>query len=252
MLRQSPLLRRLSAVLLTAGLGMALNVPANAAADTATLVRDGGEVALTETDTGGWTADVAVINLTEAGVPVTARPQSGSCTLSVGDGTATTVPAASRAELTVAIPRECGAGETFAFSLAPEAGGSPYFSVTAAATLEEQANWMPLMSFLGAFVLAALFVPFVYRYAKRGHSQVSVGKELSGLESSWTFTDSWISNITAGSGLVVAILGSSELLDLGARREGEDRNRRHHRRRCDRAGPHRRRRRRRDDVPQAR
>jgi uncharacterized membrane protein len=93
----------------------------------------------------------------------------------------------------------------------PPAARSEQLVTSRTTPAPRRVNWSPLTSFLVALPLAMLLAFMAYLLSMGG-SRAGLGKELSGLESSWSFSDSWVSNITAGSGLVVAILGSSDLL----------------------------------------
>ena len=177
-----------------------------AVAAPAVLTLDGDEVTLEKVDSGGWKTSVGLTNITDGDVTLVVSPKTAPCTLKPDRAS---VPRATHVDVAVSIPETCGAASTFAFTVGAQ-GGTP-FDVTAASG-EEDVDWTPLMLFLVAPFVAGAFVLLVHNHYRRDDKKVAMDKPLKGLDASWSFGDSWVSNVTAASGLVVAVLGSSDLL----------------------------------------
>jgi hypothetical protein len=180
----------------------ALGAPAAAALDSPKLT-------LTATDSG-WSTSVGITNLTDTQLELTAPPVTAGCTPQVGDGT-TFLAAAQHDTVTVSIPALCKAGDGLKFVLIARGGGvSQSFTVSAAPKKTPAVFWSSLLSFVVALAVALVVVTTVsvsWRVAKSNWPE-----ELTGLGATWTFKDSIVSNVTAASGLVAIVLGSSDFL----------------------------------------
>lgn len=194
--------------------------PSAGLAAPAAVVLDDPQVGLTDAG-GGRTATVRLTNLTDAPVPVRARASRPACTLRV-DHDGMLAPAA-RTDLAVAIPAACGTAAPFPFVVV--AGEQELRMTGVAAPKPAAVDWTPLRAFLYALGAALAVVLFIYAMWAWGGRAVTGSRSpatpLRGLGASWSFRDSWLSNVTAASGLVVAILGSSDLLKrvLGTKAE---------------------------------
>jgi hypothetical protein len=75
-------------------------------------------------------------------------------------------------------------------------------------------DWSPMYAFPWATGAALLLVGAIYVVGRivAKESWPRLFKPLTGLDSSWSFSDSWATNVTAGAGLLTATLGSSDLL----------------------------------------
>lgn len=212
-------MRRLALALITLLLVAAAGPSAGFAAPVAVVIDD-GQVGMVDAG-GGRIAMVRLTNLTDASIPVRARASRAGCALRV-DHDGMLAPAA-RTDLAVTIPAACGTAAPFPFLVV---AGEQELRVTGVAAPKPAAvNWTPLRAFLYALGAALAVVLFVYAMWAWGGRAVpgsrSPATPLRGLGASWSFRDSWLSNVTAASGLVVAILGSSDLLKrvLGTKAE---------------------------------
>lgn len=212
-------MRRLALALITLLLVAAAGPSAGFAAPVAVVIDD-GQVGMVDAG-GGRIATVRLTNLTDVPIPVRARASRAGCALRV-DHDGMLAPAA-RTDLAVTIPAACGTAAPFPFLVV---AGAQELRVTGVAAPKPAAvNWTPLRAFLYALGAALAVVLFVYAMWAWGGRAVpgsrSPATPLRGLGASWSFRDSWLSNVTAASGLVVAILGSSDLLKrvLGTKAE---------------------------------
>jgi uncharacterized membrane protein len=75
-------------------------------------------------------------------------------------------------------------------------------------------EWSPLLAFVYAVVVALFVVLVIYAIwsVRSNASERGPLTSLKGLDASWSFSDSWLSNVTAASGLLVAVAGSSDFL----------------------------------------
>lgn len=187
---------------LSLGAGDALGAPA-------TIVLD-GQPSLTTASSGTASVSVLLTNVTEAGVQITANVTG--CSLSVNGGSALVLGPARQTEVTVGIPQSCAVARSFKFELDP--GGAAPIQVEAVASSAAKPYWSPLWSFFGALFVAFVVVGATYRFGFGAESdqKTDLTTPLKGLESSWSFKESWATNATAASGLFIGVLGSSEFL----------------------------------------
>jgi hypothetical protein len=199
---------------------VALLLPAGARAADATFVLDGTTTTLTPMAGGkGWTAKVGLTNLTRGAVTGTVASAAGGCALTVANGLATfTVPASQHTDLTIHVPASCtrAAGEDgLAFTVAGPDGASLGVIASLAAKATPFA-WNPFIAFLVALGVALAWVSTIYEWWRRhgGKGRPNgLFAALAGLDKSWSFSDSWVSNLTAAAGLVTVGLGSSDALE---------------------------------------
>ena len=176
---------------------------------TATLVLD-GQPSLAKSSNGASSASLLLTNLTDASVQITAN--ATGCSLTVGGGSALELEPARQTEVTVGIPQSCPVSNSFKFYI-DSAGAAP-IRVEAAASSAAKPYWSPLWSFLGALFVALIVVAVTYvRWpGTQPATEKGLDQPLKGLESSWSFKESWATNATAASGLFIGVLGSSEFL----------------------------------------
>lgn len=99
---------------------------------------------------------------------------------------------------------------------------------TGVVSVSTSTDWTALAWSFGAAIGAScLFVVWIYSRWRitsgtRERTREHLLSPLTGLSASWSFHDSWATNITAGSGLIVLVLGSSDVLKgvLGANSQG--------------------------------
>jgi uncharacterized membrane protein len=217
---------RLGAAFL-AYLAFAAGAPAAAVANNpAAATLDSSDVTLTEAD-HGWTASVGFTNLTDDSLKIsvqTQTPIAGCQKLTVDKHDSASVPAAQHADLTVGAP-SCPADKAVALRLAVSGSGVTQkpLQVTASPKGTTAIDWTPLISFPLGIVVGLVLTTIVYFRWKDWHrkrrTKLSAGATgtglntpLNGLEASWSFKDSVASNLTAASGLVALVLGSSDFL----------------------------------------
>jgi hypothetical protein len=208
------------ALLVTATLALLASASATATANAATpaeFVLDSAAATLKPVaDDGGWTAEVGVTNLTADALALTVASAAPDCTPTLRGSAA--VPAAQHADLTIHVPKACtaAAGEDgVAFTMSGPGGQA--LGVLATAKDDDPAvDWTPFVAFVAALVGALLWVWLIARWWR---SHAGKGREhrlltpLAGLDKSWSFADSWVSNLTAAAGLVTVGLGSSDALE---------------------------------------
>lgn len=200
----------------TTVVAVALIAPAGASALPAAVTVDTATPVLTPASAGGFTATVAVTNLTTGSVTIAALPATGNCPLAVSGGSSEGVPPSVTTSVVVTIPQACDAVSSFAFELRVSAGRALLQTLSLDAATGSAPVWSALLAFPVAVVGAFLAVLALY-----GIWVVTSGKgrergpqvPLAGLESSWKFSDSWATNLTAASGLLVGVAGSSEFLN---------------------------------------
>ncbi len=189
---------------------------AGAAPGTVPLTLDSDTATLTAASGGAFSADVGITNLTDRAVSVHAV--AAGCTLKVGGGTSLGVPAAEHSTVTVTIPTACVAKDRATFTLVPVGVRSAARLSVTATTGATTPNWEALLSFPIGLGTALIWVLVIYGLWLRGnwgddHVRKSPLACLSGLETSWSFRDSWATNVTAAGGLVATVLGSSSFLN---------------------------------------
>ncbi|HEX2084770.1 MAG TPA: hypothetical protein VHF89_03735 [Solirubrobacteraceae bacterium] len=185
--------------------------PAQAVAAPATVAIDSRAPKLAEADGGGYTASLGFTNLTDADAPlaVTATGDPG-CEPTLDKPK---VPAAEKVTAKLTIPAECTLpGDRFK---AVVTAGAARFDVQSARSKEaaDDPEWDDLVVFpllLGLFLLAALLL-FAY-WAMTDDESHSLREPLDQLDATWSFADSWVSNVTVVAALLTGIIGSSDVL----------------------------------------
>jgi len=204
------------------------------------VVVDTTKPTLAEKDGGGWTAKVAVTNLTSEPLVLSAQPQNREdrdCTPSVPED----LPAVETTAVTVDIDATCELDDgAFKLEIAASraVGGEAVASVgfTAQPAAEKGTDWGILKSFLLMTLAVALLALLAFRrWVKHGYlgsgpadqgdadqnestssgdapdpPKRHAGTPLSSLEKSWSLKDSWVSNITLGTALITGVFGSTE------------------------------------------
>lgn len=195
-------------------LGVALAIASLAASSSAsgqsaaTLIIDDRTPTLTETD-DGWTTSLVFTNLTAAEAITVEPPASADgCEIKLKDAE---IPAAERATVIVEIPTGCDAGDGINFDLSASAASPASFTVSASPKkTTDDPDWSALWAFPIAFVaslVAALVFFLIWKNDKR-----ALHTPLKSLEATWSFKDSWVSNVTVAAGLLTGIFGSSEVV----------------------------------------
>ena len=202
-------LRRVAVVCAVAGLGVAVSA-AGLPAETTPVTIDSRSPTLAESDRGGWTASLGFTNLTTNAVSLTAKATD---TADRGCGLAldhTQLPAAEHTAVTITVPAGCKVGKDgidFTVSADAASPAPVSFAVTAAPKPDtKKPEWKALWAFviaLGGLALLLVIGLFLWW---------PPNKQLKYLEASWSFKDSWVSNVTVAGGLLAGIFGSSDVV----------------------------------------
>jgi hypothetical protein len=202
-------------LILSATLGVATVVVASSASGQVAVTIDSRTPTLAKEDQG-WTASLGFTNLTASPIQLKTEPVANNpgCTLDLGKSQ---LPSAEHRSVTVTIPNGCDAesGLDFAISYSPAGTGGAESTGTFAISASpessaDEPNWSALWAFpiaLAAAVIAAFIFFLLWRTPRRS----SLGYPLKYLEATWSFKDSWVSNITIAAGLLTGIFGSSDV-----------------------------------------
>lgn len=162
----------------------------------------------------GWTTSLGFTNVTASPIELKAQPVANDdgCALELDKAE---LPPAEHRSVTVKIPNGCGAGDGFDFVVSYSPSGAESagtFTITASPkSSADEPNWSALWAFpiaLGLSVLASFVFYLLWRTPRRS----SLSYPLKYLEATWSFKDSWVSNITVAAGLLTGIFGSSEVV----------------------------------------
>lgn len=156
--------------------------------------------------TGGWTGSLDFTNLTDQVVSLTVatvNPPSPACTVTVDP---TSLPAAKHTSVTVTVPAACSVGDS-GITFTVDAGTASFTLSATKSPGGGPPDWNALWAFAAAFG-AALIVSILILTARR---QSPYG-QLPYLDQTWSFSDSWVSNITVIGGLFTGIFGSSDVV----------------------------------------
>ena len=208
-------MRRAFVILVATGLGLLFGSVARSAGVAAVTI-DSRSPALEELKGGGWTTSLGFTNLTAEKVNLTAKASDSAdigCDLKPDK---TSLPAAEHSTVVVKVPAGCKVGKDgFDFNVsATGASTQPVsFVVTAAPKPEaSKPEWGALWAF-PAFVAALLAGVLLYRKP--------FNQPLKYLGTTWSFKDSWVSNITVAGGLLTGILGSSDVVTALLGKDGK-------------------------------
>jgi hypothetical protein len=210
---QARLCRRMC-LLVALLVGGAAFVASPVRADTALVTLDEAQTVLAAGSPGQQTTLVGLTNLTNSAVTISAAV--ANCPVTVGGGASTMLSPAEHTLLTVGVSGSCASEQSVALAITATSGStSQLLNVTAVATSSPQVHWKDLWSFGVAGLAAFVVVLLAYGWWALGGSgqpgQRGLLEPLA-LDSSWSFKDSWVTNITAASGLMVVLLGPSDFL----------------------------------------
>ncbi|MDX6671364.1 MAG: hypothetical protein QOI91_1727 [Solirubrobacteraceae bacterium] len=216
---------RVAATVVTAGLLIAFG-PAGTMAATSPVTLDTRDV-IAQKAGGGWTASVGVTNLTDRDLVLAARPARTKAGCDPSPDNRGKLPRARHVTFKVTIPAACQvAGRPFAFDLTATVGRRKT-ALHVVATLKKpdpaKPDWDALWSFLVALAVAlVLVVAVLVHWTPEGDAKRWPNQPLLYLDDTWSFKDSWVSNITVAGGLLAGIFGSSDVLKaiLGDKAEG--------------------------------
>jgi hypothetical protein len=213
--------RALLALLL--GLLLLGGAPSASSAAPAAVALEEGKPALGRLEGGGWSVKLHLTNLTDRAVRLAAgsvRPLTGgACTVQFETGPTATLKPAQRQLVTVTYSQGCSIGSQGALlRLTTIATPAQILAVAAAPSTEPaKPDWEVLWAF-GAALLASAAVLFAMLLT---NERMTFGIGLTHLPTAWSFKDSWATNVTAGVGIVAAVVGSANVVKafLGAEAE---------------------------------
>ena len=204
-------MRRATTVFVLAGCAFALS-SAPAIAQSAFVTIDSRAPALEKGDSGTYTAALGFTNLTGKPIALTAKPAKPEpgCILALDPAQ---LPAAEHTDVTVKIPAGCTVAKNGISFTVSSAAPATSVTVTAAPKPEStpKPDWGQLWAFpiaLGACLIAA-GVFFLWWRARR---TVKITAPLKSLPATWSFGDSWVTNVTAIGGLLAGLFGTSDVV----------------------------------------
>jgi uncharacterized membrane protein len=166
---------------------------------------------LEKNDAGAWTTSLGFTNWTSKQIKLTAGvsgPSATDCRVGLDNAA---LPAGTHSAVKVTLPTTCNvakAGIKFSVFATSDANSKVVFAVTAT---PKAASPKPEWSALGAFpiaLLALLIAAGIYFW--KGCRKKNA--EMKYLEATWSFKDSWVTNVTVAGGLLAGIFGSNDVV----------------------------------------
>jgi hypothetical protein len=209
---------------------LAMLTPASAAAATSLIAIDDSSPDLTQGDDESWSGTLSVTNLTDGALQLSATPagtSGGDCKVELSREA---IGAAQSLEMNLAVASACDVtGDSFDLTLTASGETTQDLSLAASTKPgDADPDWGELLAFPVA-LLAALIV-LSGRFLKPGKPNDDVenappnisnalqtrryfaSERLEYLPATYTFKDSWVSNITVIAGLLTGIFGSAEVV----------------------------------------
>lgn len=190
---------------------------ASATADTdnapALAILDDGSPAISDGD-NGWVVELSATNLTQGELNLTVTPAASGPSGCTATPKPATLPPAADTKFEVDLAAPCAVADGFTFTLSVSSGDlTQPFTVNATKTAEAAEEWGSLQVFVVALSILIVvgIVASVGVIIKRDPEGGYLGK-LPYLDASWSFSDSWLTNITAAAGLLTGVVGSSEVV----------------------------------------
>lgn len=166
-----------------------------------------------KTDGDGWKVTVGVTNITDAPVTLLVRsrqPVAGG-TCKVMFGKSAVIDPATQADVDVTYSSGCEVGDGgVAFTIRPGVQhAQSAIPITATAKKRDKVEWGVLWWFVYGMG-GALFVLFVACFFLGADPKIEPGTELKHLPATWSFSDSWVSNVTVLGGALTSVVGLSD------------------------------------------
>jgi hypothetical protein len=180
----------------------------------AAVVLNEGTPTFSELETGGWAAKLDLTNVTENAVQLKVRsvqpPVGGLCTVQFETGPTVVLQAAQQGSVTVTYSKDCNIGQHGADATLVTNTEPPQVIDAAIGppTESPQPDWDALWAFAVA-LLVSVVVLLVMLYT---NEKMTFGARLTNLPSTWSFKESWATNVTAGGGILAGIVGSTEVV----------------------------------------
>jgi hypothetical protein len=206
----------------TIGLVLALAAPAAQAAS-APVTLSSTEPELTPAEGGGGTVSLALTNVTDAAIRVTARPAAARPGCSVTFDGSGALPAARTTALKATLAAGCGTIDA-PFRLVVEAAGTR-LPVTATVGETETPDWDAVVRWFGGALVAALLLALAAASAWRRRApepKPSLLKAALPQLENWSVTDSWLSNVTILGGLLTGIFGTADVVEAVLGEDAEE------------------------------
>ena len=200
----------------------------------ATATIDSRSPTLEKVDGGGWTASLGFTNLTNDLIKLTAEPSDTTdtgCNLTLDKSD---LPAAEHVAVKVTVPAACNVNaDGIDFVISSTANTAPVSFEVAATSTEETSkpDWGELSAFpiaLLVLLLAAVLFGRFFRYVQPDPNNPNPPKlhpgfkaPLKYLKETWSFKDSWVSNVTAAGALLTGIFGSSDVVTAFLGKDGK-------------------------------
>jgi uncharacterized membrane protein len=191
-------------------------VPAASTAQTAqtAITIDKADPALKDEGDDGFSAALGFTNLTAGEITLAAEARSDStCELSLDKPN---IDGSHHQAVTLTIPPACEVPDKggFNFRVTTTAGADPpvTFDVTAAPKPDAKPNWDALLAFPVALLLMLVITGAILRSWLGGGTGRTPGMHLEHLDPSWSFSDSWVTNVTAAAAVLTGVFASSEVV----------------------------------------
>jgi len=211
---------RRSAFAVTLVAAAACILPTVALADNVEVLVDSTDVTLASGDDGTHTAEITLANLRDAAFTVTAGvADDPGCSVdpkpaAVESGRSSVV------SLTLSSGCDVDQGADIELRLNPNVHPSRYVVKAAPAQAKTEIQWSilgwsALFAAVAALIAVGLVGAQILRHNRKpaATDKLRLTTPLEGLGTDWSFTDNWVNSVTAGSGLLVALLASSNLLE---------------------------------------
>jgi hypothetical protein len=181
-----------------------------ASAQSGLLVVDDVTPALKQGDDGVWSGTLGVTNLTDGAMELSLAPADATDTDCQPELSKKAIGEAQGASPKLTVPNTCESTDgTFEFTLTASNSTSQAIAVEAELQEDnEDPNWGPLRAFV---LTVPLSVVALYLLVHAGW-KTSPPTRLEYLGSSWSFKDSWLSNITILGAVLTGIFGSANVV----------------------------------------
>jgi hypothetical protein len=199
-------------------LGVSLLLASTALAESTPVTIEDASPSLEAGKDGGYTSALALTNQTDDKVDLTVKAGDAA-----DEGCKPTVkpkvlPPPEQRRVLVTIPAGCTVGDNgfnYKLTATPDTGSPLTLNLIAAPKpkAEEKPEWGALKAFpyaaIGLFVFAVLIF---FGWARVRGSTYVLTDPLNHLDASWSFKDSWVSNVTVAGALLTGIFGSADVV----------------------------------------
>ncbi len=192
-------------------LGLAL-APSSTAAEPAAVTIDSRSPALEKVQPEGWTTTLGFTNLTQQLLTVTSKPNSMASAVCKLGLDKTELAGAEHNAIKVTVPEVCHAEKRFVFEVfvaAPTGQVASFVVEAVSKPAADRPEWSALWAFPIAFGGLLLLVICVFVF---GPDDAKPNKSLAYLGASWSFKDSWVTNVTLAGGLLTGLFGTTEVV----------------------------------------